>query len=52
MRMLDELFLLSAVHQIDTELFENHIKNNNRYDKEPELVPAGEQAALWFSCFS
>ena len=49
MRMLDELFLLSAIHHIDTELFEDHIQYDNRYDDEPEPVPTGEEAAFRFS---
>ena len=46
----DKLFS-SAVHHIHAKLFEQDVKKNNRNDKEPELVPAGEQAALWFSLF-
>ena len=51
MRMLNKLLLLRAVHHIHAKLFEQDVKKNNRNDKEPELVPAGEQAALWFSLF-
>lgn len=50
--MLNKFLLLRAGHHVDAELFEHHVEDDNGNDEEPEDVPAGEQAAFFWSFVS
>lgn len=50
--MLDQFLLLRARHHVDAELLEHHVEDDNGNDEEPEDVPAGEQAAFFWSFVS